>query len=71
MPSTTDLPVSQPAPAAERKALGAENCAKAVALVEDARSQRYMAGILNVSHSTIQRVLARFRETGRNIRRPG
>ncbi|KAF2888980.1 hypothetical protein ILUMI_17193 [Ignelater luminosus] len=51
--------------------LSAEDCAKDVALVEDGRSQRYVARVLNVSHSTIQRVLARFRDTGRFIRRPG
>lgn len=51
--------------------LSAEDCAKAVALVEDGRSQRYVARVLNVSRSTVQRVLERFRETGRNARRPG
>ncbi|KAF2889411.1 hypothetical protein ILUMI_16763 [Ignelater luminosus] len=51
--------------------LRAEECAKAVALVEDERSQRYVARVLNASHSTIQRVLARLRETGTNIRIPG
>lgn len=39
--------------------------------MEDGRSHRYVARLLNVSHSTIQRVLGRFRETGRNTRRPG
>ncbi|KAF2901657.1 hypothetical protein ILUMI_04529 [Ignelater luminosus] len=47
------------------------DCAKAVALVEDGRDQRYVARVFNVSYFTIQRVLARFQETGRNIRRPG
>ncbi|KAF2887216.1 hypothetical protein ILUMI_18957 [Ignelater luminosus] len=51
--------------------LRAEDCAKVVALVEDGRSQRYVARVLNASHSTIQRVLARLRETGTNIRIPG
>ncbi|KAF2904204.1 hypothetical protein ILUMI_01973 [Ignelater luminosus] len=51
--------------------LSAEDCAKTVALVEDGRSPRYMARVLNVSHFTIQKVLAHFRETGRNIRKPG
>ncbi|KAF2902563.1 hypothetical protein ILUMI_03626 [Ignelater luminosus] len=49
--------------------LRAEDCAKAVAFVEDGRSQRYGARVLNVSHSTIERILARFRKTGRNIRK--
>lgn len=51
--------------------LSPEDCAKAVALVEDGRSQRYVARVLNVSRSTIQRVLERFMETGRHARRPG
>jgi transposase len=51
--------------------LSAEDCAKAVALVEDGRSQRYVARMLNVSLSTIQRVLERFQATGRNTRRAG
>lgn len=41
--------------------LSAEYCTKMVALVEDGRSQRYVVVLLvNVSHSTIQRVLHRF-----------
>ncbi|KAF2902735.1 hypothetical protein ILUMI_03443 [Ignelater luminosus] len=51
--------------------LSAEDCAKAVALVEDGRSPGYVTRVLNVNHSTIQRILACFRETGRNILRPG
>lgn len=51
--------------------LSTEDCAKAVALVADGRSQRYVSRFLHVSLSTVQRALERFRETGRNTRRPG
>lgn len=34
--------------------------------MEDGRSQRYI-----VSHSTVQRILQHFGDTGRNTRRPG
>lgn len=51
--------------------LSAKDCAKAVALVEDGRSQRYAARLLSVSQSTVQRVLQRFRQTARNTQRPG
>ncbi|KAF2896248.1 hypothetical protein ILUMI_09925 [Ignelater luminosus] len=43
--------------------LSAEDCAKVVALVKDGRSQPYVARVLNVSHSTIQRV-ARYPSAG-------
>lgn len=51
--------------------LNREDCARAVALVEDGRSRRYVAGVLGVGHSTINRVIRRFTETGRMTRRPG
>lgn len=51
--------------------LSAENCAKAVALVEDGRNFAYVARTLQVNRSTIKRVVERFRQTGRNKRRVG
>lgn len=51
--------------------LSIETSAQIVALVQDGRSQRYVARNFHVSRSTVQRVLERFRETGSNARRPG
>lgn len=51
--------------------LSNEDCARALALLEDGRSYRFVARRLNVSRSTIRRIEQRFGETGSNNRRPG
>lgn len=51
--------------------LSAEDSAKAVALVEDGRSLRYVARLLHCTHTAVRKCVQRFRETGRNTRRPG
>lgn len=48
-----------------------EQIARALALVEDGRSQRYAARSLNVAESTLRDALRRHRETGLLSRRPG
>lgn len=49
----------------------AETVAAIVALLEDGRSQSYVANRYGVSRSTVQRLHARFLETGVYTRRPG
>lgn len=44
---------------------------RATALIEGGRSQRYVAKLLGVSHSSISRMLKRVQETGSHARRPG
>lgn len=44
---------------------------QAVTLVGEGRSFRYVARVLGVHHTTIIRVVQRFRETGTHARRPG
>lgn len=51
--------------------LSAEDAARAVALVEDGRSLRYVAQLLNCAPSTISRILQRYRELGSYTRRSG
>lgn len=51
--------------------LTSEQIARAVALIEDGRSQRYAARILDVPESTLRRCVRRYRETGLLTRRPG
>ncbi|KAJ3662782.1 hypothetical protein Zmor_007111 [Zophobas morio] len=43
----------------------------ALTLLEDGRSQRYVARVLGVNHSTIVRLAQRYHETGSVARRPG
>lgn len=47
------------------------DAARAVALVQDGRSQYYAADVLGVSRSAVQRAVQRFNETGNFTRRPG
>ena len=51
--------------------LSVEDCAKAVALVEDGRNYEYVARVLHTHRSTIKRVVERFRQTGQNKRKAG
>lgn len=51
--------------------LSAETVAAIAALIDDGRSQRYVANRFMVSRSTVQRVYTRFIETGAYTRRPG
>ncbi|KAJ4437460.1 hypothetical protein ANN_17604 [Periplaneta americana] len=44
---------------------------KVVAFIEDGNSQRYVAAVLGIPRSTVERVYHRFRETGCYSRRPG
>ena len=44
---------------------------RALTLLEDGRSQRYVARVLGVNHSTIVRLAQWFHETGSVARRPG
>ena len=46
-------------------------CARAQTLLEEGYSQRQVGRILGVSHTTIGRMIRRFRETGQHSRRPG
>lgn len=54
-----------------KMSLSAEIVASIVALIQDGRSQVYVASRYGVSRSTVQRVYARFIETGAYTRRPG
>ena len=47
------------------------DAAKAVSLIEDGRSQRYVARALGIHRSSIQRAVKRFRETQKYTRREG
>jgi transposase len=51
--------------------LNNEEAVRAIALIEDGRSQRYVANLLGVQQSTISRVVQRYRETGQYSRREG
>lgn len=51
--------------------LSPTDSAKVVALIEGGNSQRYVAAVLGIPRSTVQRVYHRFRETGGYSRRPG
>lgn len=48
-----------------------EEAVKVITLIEDGRSQRYVANIIGVQQSTISRVVRRYRETGQYCRREG
>lgn len=48
-----------------------EEAARIIALIQDGRSQRYVAGVIGVQQSTISRVVNRYQETGQLTRRPG
>jgi transposase len=48
-----------------------EEAIQALALLQDGRSQRYVARVLGVNHSTIVRLAQRHQETGSVDRRPG
>jgi transposase len=48
-----------------------EEAVQALALLQDGRSQRYVARVLGVNHSTIVRLAQRHQETGSVDRRPG
>lgn len=58
-------------PIAVNMALSPTDAARAVALIEDGRSQRYVANLLGVSQANIHRTYRRFTETGNYTRRPG
>lgn len=45
--------------------------ARIVALAEDGRSQRYIARMLRIPKTTVQRAIQRYQETGQYTRRPG
>ena len=47
------------------------DAAKAVSLIEDGRSQRYVARALEIHRSLIQRAVKRFRETQKYTRKEG
>jgi IS30 family transposase len=51
--------------------LAHEEAVQALALLKAGRSQRYVARILGVNHSTIVRLTQRHQETGSVDRRPG
>lgn len=51
--------------------LSRDDCVKAVTLANEGLSYRTIAGRLGVSHSTVSRVVRRFRETNDHKRRPG
>jgi transposase len=51
--------------------VSAETVSAIIALIDDGRSQSYVARRFGVSRSTVQRVHARYLETGLLIRRPG
>lgn len=51
--------------------LSPETVSAIIALIDDGRSQRYVAQRFGVSRSTVQRVHTRFLETGLSTRRPG
>lgn len=51
--------------------LDSEKVAQVVALINDGRSQYYVANFLNVPRTTVQRVYYRYVETGGYNRRPG
>lgn len=55
----------------ENMVLTPEQAARVVALIEDGRSMRYVARLLNVNVSTIQRTYQRYRELGTYSRRHG
>lgn len=54
-----------------RHALSLEDCVRAVTLMEEGRSQRYIAERLGVTQSAVSYVLRRHRENGNHQRRPG
>lgn len=51
--------------------LTALDCVRAQTLVDEGRSKRFVARLLNVHHSTISRALERYRITGSHSRRHG
>ena len=51
--------------------MSASDAAKAVALVEDGQSYRYVAEVLGTSHSSVQRAIRKFRELNIYDRNPG
>ena len=54
-----------------RHSLSLENCVMAVTLMEEGRSQRYIADRLGVTQSAVSYVLKRYRENRDHQRRPG
>ena len=57
--------------ARETRNLTGEECAQALILSEEGWSYRRIGERFNVTHSTISRVIQRYRDTGSNGRRPG
>ncbi|KAF2893639.1 hypothetical protein ILUMI_12534 [Ignelater luminosus] len=51
--------------------LNRDNAIRAVTLLQERRSQQYVANLLGVNQSTISRLSRRLRETGDVRRRPG
>lgn len=56
---------------AGRNHLSVEDCVRAITLVEEGRTQSYVAQLLRVDQSTISRVIKRFQENGQYHRRAG
>lgn len=55
----------------ESRNLTREECAQAVILVEEGWSYRRIGQRFGVSHTSVSRILQRYRETGEHSRRPG
>lgn len=55
----------------ETRNLTGEECAQAVVLVEVGWSFRRIGQRFNVAHTTVSRVIQRYREAGNHVRRPG
>lgn len=55
----------------EARNLSGEECAQALILVELGWSYRRIGQRFNVAHTTVSRVIQRYRETGSHVRRPG
>lgn len=54
-----------------QRRLTEEQAVKVITLIEDGRSQRYVANVIGVQQSTISRIVSRYRETGQCSRREG
>lgn len=48
-----------------------DECVRASTLLDEGRSMRYVANLLGVNHSTVGRIIRRFRETGSHARKRG
>lgn len=50
--------------------LTTEQVARIIALIEDGRTQTYVANLMNINQSSVSRAVSRYRETGNYRRRP-